>query len=224
MAKMAREAAAAAHGVKRKRVSFGGGILAPGPEGAPKPKRARTTDDIPFAPEYRHAPPSPTARSELPERSRPSSSSSAPKQPTAADASSAVEGDIPQMTVFPHRRRECKKPARYSDFETDDEQHSRITSPTRNAAASASPRESSSAGATAVDSPPAPAVVKKKPEAPKAKPKPAAAVDNFFRDEPVPGSAAAELKKRKLSAPLASGSHPLEVRPNLLLVACLQCS
>ena len=90
MAKMAREAAAAAHGVKRKRVSFGGGILAPGlsEEGAPKPKRARTTDDIPFAPEYRHAPPSPSARSELPERSRPSAS----KQPTAADASSAGEG------------------------------------------------------------------------------------------------------------------------------------
>ena len=92
MAKMAREAAAAAHGVKRKRVSFGGGILAPGlseEAGAPpKPKRARTTDDIPFAPEYRHAPPSPSARSELPERSRPSAS----KQPTAADASSAGEG------------------------------------------------------------------------------------------------------------------------------------
>ena len=90
MAKMAREAAAAAHGVKRKRVSFGGGILAPGlseEAGAPKPKRARTTDDIPFAPEYRHAPPSPSARSELPERSRPSAS----KQPTAADASSAGE-------------------------------------------------------------------------------------------------------------------------------------
>ena len=90
MAKMAREAAAAAHGVKRKRVSFGGGILAPGPaeEGAPKPKCARTTDDIPFAPEYRHAPPSPSARSELPERSRPSAS----KPPTSADASSAGEG------------------------------------------------------------------------------------------------------------------------------------
>ena len=108
------------------------------------------------------------------------------------------------MTVFPHRRRECKKPARYSDFETDDEHRS----PTRNAA-NASPRENSSGNtAAAVDSPPVPPVVKKKPETPKAKPKPAAAVDNFFRDEPMP----AELKKRKLSAPLASGPPPLEVR------------
>ena len=96
------------------------------------------------------------------------------------------------MTVFPHRRRECKKPARYSDFETDDEHRS----PTRNAA-NASPRENSS-GTAAVDTPPAPPVVKKKPETPKAKPKPAAA-------------AAAELKKRKLSAPMASGPPPLEV-------------
>lgn len=34
----------------------------------PKAKRAKTTDDIPFAAGYRPAPPSPSARSELPDR------------------------------------------------------------------------------------------------------------------------------------------------------------
>ena len=46
---------------------------------------------------------------------------------------SSADEDIPQLAINP-RRREHKKPARYSDFETDDEQHSRITSalsPTR---------------------------------------------------------------------------------------------
>ena len=118
MNKLAREAAGH-QPAKRKSVSFGGALP------RPEPKRARTTDDIPFASEYRPAPPSPSARSELPERSRASAVGAA-----LAGAGSADE-EIPQMTIVPHRRRESKKPARYSDFETDDEQHTRITSPTR---------------------------------------------------------------------------------------------
>ena len=129
MARVAREANLG-QAAKRKSVSFGGSLP------RPEPKRAKTTDDIPFAANYRPAPPSPSARSELPDRSRLSAA--------AAPPADSAEEDIPQMTIMPHRRRESKKPARYSDFETDDEQHTRITSPTR---ASPSYRQRESTGA-----------------------------------------------------------------------------
>ena len=113
MARVAREANIG-QSAKRKSISFADSVP------RPEPKRARTTDDIPFANEYRFAPPSPSARSELPDRSR---LQPRPVSKSVPAADSADE-DIPQMTIVP-RRRECKKPARYSDFETDDEQHTR---------------------------------------------------------------------------------------------------
>ena len=134
MARVAREANVG-QPAKRKSISFHSSV--PHPE----PKRARTTDDIPFGNEYRFAPPSPSARSELPDRSR---LQPRPVSKSVPAADSADE-DIPQMTIVP-RRRECKKPARYSDFETDDEQHTRITSPTR-----AEYRERESSGAAAAE-------------------------------------------------------------------------
>ena len=279
MARVAREAGLPRPGpsAKRKSISFG---ALPRPE----PKRAKTTDDIPFAAEYRPAPPSPSARSELPDRSRQPSSTpqrSLSHKLLPSTSADSADDDIPQMTIVP-RRRECKKPARYSDFETDDEQHTRITSPTRAVEYRESASVAEDSGNVVL---PAPPMVTKtcfvcdgnfseknfawhvsthfqvqikekylpdgsmqcplcdysaninkliikhvavthqklkdfipeeeatnifhrmKPEAStKTKPK---SEEHFFHEEPFP---AAEFKKRKLSAPMASGLSNMEVR------------
>ena len=66
-AEIAREKRETKQAVKRKSISnFSKDSSFSSAE--PKAKRAKTTDDIPFADSYRPAPPSPSARSELPDR------------------------------------------------------------------------------------------------------------------------------------------------------------